>query len=473
MKVGPSRFKKISLAAVGLSMLAIAAGVYFILNPRKQASDPGVARTNWLSAYQRAVGPSDKAPAVPADPFGPITMETNEAEVTFAYVEGHSPSDTFDAGFKVADPSQRVELDGGAVYLKYLAVAWDVVKTNFDYAVRMEGAFYNNELQSVPASELHPKLQPWDRELDFRGSFPEVRFYFGTTNLANFQVLGMEAYDGRTRGSLTTGYSTSRSGDGFYFEHAIRRWHGGPLDLILYIAHGDPQVFTMRLEPGAEQKVPGRVIKYAGYVKDGASWSGHNNGKTNLVTFRGGRSSQRQSSVMLLEWPSTHRSPLKFELLDANGKIISTGGGNSGTMRSMRIHEEGNPASLRVTYFPKRTRCLFKLRTVPGIPAENENLSNLLLTKVPFMRVEAEWDFESDLESLLQLDIPMASSGKFPPGYFPRVFTNITAEALLIEYYKYSGVRPQFKIMNEAGKAEFIQPPWQQVLNKFIAWFEK
>lgn len=460
--------KRFFWTALIFSLATIGVGIYFLLNPALTVSDPSVLRTNNLADYQKTLAPALSAQAPPTNLFAPVSIVHGQAEVTIRLTNRFAFRGAAPAGnLENVGPTQTAKVGQGEFGLKYIGTAWDVVKTNFDYAARLPLHFFEApDWQPIAGEQLKPHLPDWEREADFRGEFPTVRFIMSHTNIGRMMLLGIDLFDARTKARLTTGYSSSSSGGSAYIECTTLLWHRAPVDFVAQLAYGDPIVHKVPAEIGAEVPFPGGLLKLVAITA--ASQGGWRTTTRNDVTeivFRNPAKNDGSALIFAI-WPTTSRAAVEIEALGADGTPLGARGSSSSDLLKV-VQVTGQPEDIkffRVTAFTNITRFVFHVDGLPGLPPENAAITNLLDTRIPFLRLEGAWAFESALSSMLQAAPPNITT--FPNGYFPKVFTNKTAKELLLEYLSHQPQPPNFKVNNEAGKIELIDPPWIEIWKK-------
>jgi hypothetical protein len=389
--------------------------------------------------------------------------------------EGRAP-EVFGFDLLKASRDQKVTLEQGLVYLKQIAVAWDIPKTNFEYAARVPARFFNPNLSEIPVDKMEPRLKEWDKNLDFRGEFPEARFIFAATNLPNFKLLGMDLFDARTHRSISSGYSSGTTPDGFYLQPTVRLWHKAPIELFVHLAHSGPE--TYEIEPGdhEEKQIGPARVRLGGIISDlssGISSSG--DGRTNRVwlTFAS-KEQEKLTGVVLFVWPNAYRAPINYEVLDEAGNPLeSYGGSTSGMIQVLNVRAKAELIKkIRLKLYPKISRLMFSVPYIPGLPPENSAVSNLFAVRIPYVRIREQYNFRAEIDSVLQLSLPFETMN-FPPRFFPLTFTNITAQELLNEYLKYAPEQKQVYVNMPESRLEMRDPPLIEIWKRIKALFTR
>lgn len=468
--------RKIILALLLLTCFFGLGALYWFLNPPAMMVDPAFPRP--ALDYDRTVAEL-KAEPVTNNVFSLLQLSTNDGRVEIMLAENPAAGpkqEVFPSQVVPASANHHATLDEGQIFLKYIATAWSIPATNFQYGVDVPARFFDSNLVAIAPEDLRPKLNQWDRRFQFRGDFPKVRFLFGTTNLPSFKLLGMDLFDARTHRSLSSGYSSHTTPDGFSLEPTVRLWHKAPIEAFVHLAHGHPQLFHIDPLDHDEKQIGPARIKLAAVLSGlDSGISSSSDGHTNRIWlhFASG-SAERQTAVVLFVWPNAYRAPIDCEILDADGNKLETAGSStSGPMHVINVRADGNRIkNIRLKFYPLVSRVRFSIPFVPALPPENAAITNLLDVRIPCLRIEAEYEFRASLESLLQLTIPFQTMN-FPQSYFPVTFTNRTTRELLDEYLQFAPPKQHPFVNVPEGQLQFRDPPLLEIWEKIKGIFQK
>lgn len=461
--------KQITLLLLVLIGGFLAVLTWFSLNPPSLFSDPSVPRPN--RSYDAVTTPREPAPPLTSNVFGSVTIRSNSNNLEIIIPQPQAPGELDPFGFQLrkASPSHHVALPPGSLHLNYMAVAWNVPTTNFDYSVNVPARFFTPELEPIPFDQLSPRLNPWEATLSYRGEFPEVKFAFTASNLPPWKLLGMELFDARTKRTLSTGYSHSSNPDGFYLSTPAGLWHKAPVQAFIHLAHGEPHVVDIPVHDFIEKNFGPARVKLAGILPGYSSGtSSSNDGRTNRVQVNfSSLPTETNSAVVMMVHPRAYRAPLDFAAIDQDGnKLESRGSTTSDSMHLLNIQASPDRIKfVRVLHYPHISRLQFDLPYIPGLPPENDAVTNLFDLKVPYVRMRYQDEFYSNLGTLLQLDISFRNLN-FPQGTFPLVYTNKTARQLLEDYLKFAPEQKQVRVDHESGTLEFRDPPLIEIWKK-------
>ncbi len=432
-------FRKAALITLFiLVLLAIAAGGWYWNSQTRLYSSPTSIRTN--DTYLLAHAPGKKLPPMPTNFFTSLRVEqtTNEVQV---WVPGgfSSPEPDYEPlQVHQAGPSQSVQIGSGSIRLAFVGTAHDVITTNFEWGIRLPAKYYTPDLQPATLSETTNVIQDYDRNLQFDGDFPAASFYFVKSNLPAFKSLNFAAFDARTQHPVTQGYGSSSLSNVFYYNPTIRLWHQTPVEVLLTIATGPQESFSIRPTAGAEIAYPSGIIRLlatADYNLGGTST--RSDGRTNHITLREATQpnwdTRPYCSFVFYCWPNA-RFRGEVEFYDADGKKLQAySSGTSGKLYHARINAYlEDVKEIRFQYYPNLHRISFTIPELPGLPEQNRNLENLFDIYVPAIHFQYEHAFQDNIAQVVQMtysSVPLT----FPNAYFPTIRTNTTARALFTE----------------------------------------
>jgi hypothetical protein len=472
------RFRRVAGAfLVILLVIAAATGYWIYRQGNAFFSDPALARTN--SAYEQAFASPVKQPAIATNSiaFGKMIIETNGTQIVIRMAESAVKKAELPFTVHRTTGTNALAIGDGTIRLAYLLSGWAAPLTNFDYGVRIPGKIYTADLRPMNSNEI--TLNEWERALEPRGDFPAAKLFFQIRNIPEYNLVRFQVFDGRTKRSLNSGTSSSRSTDSYWVESDIRLWHQTPIEVVSTVAIGPTEVFECKPEPGSELRFPGGALKLIYIVPQRINgWGSSSDGKTNTATLYLNRGEvvghTNESSFVFSVWPGMTEMPIQLELLDESGKKLDdSGGGSSDQILISSVFEKvDHVKTIRLKYYPHLYRLVWTIPELPGLPEENRNLKNLFDVRVPYMRFRSEWDYQENLKQLVAMDMdPLAIT--YPNGYFPLTRTNFTPRELLVDMESKLGKPLQLSVNSEKNKIEIRRPPWEILLEKIKKMFKK
>jgi hypothetical protein len=167
--------------------------------------------------------------------------------------------------------------------------------------------------------------------------------------------------------------------------------------------------------------------------------------------------------------PPASSLPFDFIGLGPKDKVLpGGGGGSSGNLFVMQVQAPRESVQkARLKFFPAVKQLVFHLPEIPGLPTENRGVQNLFKVRIPYVRVNGEYELREIIESTVQLRFGPSVAFNPPPGYFPHVFTNQTAENLLAENLQYLPDRRHVKV-NMATEEILLEEPFARELIKVL-----
>jgi len=318
------------------------------------------------------------------------------------------------------------------------------------------------------------RLPRHERDIRYRGVFPTVKFFFTYDPEEELKIIGYSLFDARTRASLSSGYSWGDQEGVAYVEMEVKKWHAGPVELVVDLATSPVERIEIPPEEGAVIRQPSWELHLAAVVEgDNNGSSSGSRGTNSYVEVRlnqSDRKDRKETTFVFLGDPWAHHLPLDLEAFGKDGRKLNNAGGSSSSRnltKSIRASLD-EVDHLRATVYKDVRRIVFELPGIHGLPAKNDEVSNLFDVRVPYLRIKTEWQFREAIEGLTQLRfggrVPVFNP---PPGYFPAEFHDVTAVELLDEYLAY-GPKPQAVAIDEEKRRFVLEPPLLERLGKKI-----
>lgn len=332
--------------------------------------------------------------------------------------------------------------------------------------------FYSAGLQPIRSDGLKGEVPA---HLPFRGKFPEAEFFFAASNLPSFKLVGFQVFDARTHWMLNRGYNSRVHREGLQVGTTMQIWHQAPLQIVITLALGDPEIRFLDLTNTTEIHYKQGIVKLlAGYPKPSNDFNSTSRDDTNVVSFNLAEESGKPTSTFaFLFWPSVSSVPVDINLVGENLLPLKSGGASSmDNLHLATIRDEVPPTSkIQLTYYPHIYRAVFTLPELPGLPEENRNLKNLFDAHIPIMQIMQEYEFASTLGHLVA-GVPHIFTLNYPQGYFPRYYTNTTPAELLAELTSLTPATHGPIVFNpETGTLEHRQSLFSRLLRKINNWF--
>lgn len=466
------------LAVIGL----FAAASLAFWSGRKESqlfSDPHFIRRN--AGYDSLFAREKPVQEEPPHLFEGVRVVTNADSLEVRYPAlGNGPENPVANELVRANAVQTASLGGNRLSLQVLGIAYpdQPVKTNFDYAVEMEGAWFSSGLKPIPSKEVTKIVADgWMRRLQFRGAFPEVKFLFKCDHPEEIKFMEQSVFNSETHQQLTTGSSSWRSREQFSFESSIGLWYSAPVEVVLTVAQGPVQTNKLELREGAELSLPAGRLRLAAVIEhNAASWSSSSGGPTNTVRLSfDGREKEPQTTCVFLAWPTGGAVPIDIEFIGQDGGTLpgGNGGGGSGNavITSTRA-ARGGIREIRVKYYPNIKRVFFHLPEIPGLPERNRHVASLFDVRIPYLRLRYEHEYASVLGQLLGMDVK-AFGYSIPPGTMPVTYTNATPRDILKDFERFLPPNRKLYVNSTSQSIEVRDPPlielWKKI-KKMFRW---
>lgn len=378
------------------------------------------------------------------------------------------------------NPRQSVSLHRGALQLRAIGTAYAdsyPADKRGEWSVQMEAAWFGADLAPLSRERIATMLaSEWLRKVRYEGNLPKVRFLFQATPGSEAKILSIKLLDSRTGRLLSRGYSLGKVNDEFQkADVTLGRWHQGPVTVFLDVAHGPVVVKETEAKVGNRlQFGPWNFYLLAAAQGDSNSSSAGSIHETNRVTVNLVPSPDHSVFIFAI-FPKAQAIPLDFHMLNAKKEKLTSWGGMTTTF--VNVQEVKAPLedvkAFQATHYTEVKRLVMELPELPGLPEENRSLENLMEVKLPrVVKVRNEWDLRELLEGTLQVRIVTTGTMKAPPGYFPRLYTNLTATRMIAELESFLPADTRIGIDTENFEVRTIGPWWKELLEKFESVFE-
>ena len=279
----------------------------------------------------------------------------------------------------------------------------------------------------------------------FYGSMPAFSFLVEMVSGENldYAFLGMEVWDSNLQSPINSpnsGFGTFGKGK-YFVERNLGLLRRAPVDLVFDIGIGPKDVFEIKPDE------IGNVIKYneghfsltaaeVGKSEGWSSGSSHNNVKTSVDLHR---SYEDYTTIVCFHLSPNRLSQLQISAIDRLGVEHQFGNGFSSGIISSKYAQVklSEITSFKVTRFPNFRRFIFSLPCLPGYPDQNEEITNLLDTWIPYIRFKDEFEFSQVLEKLTQMEVSIMNHGTISSRsgpFFPKEFRNVTVRDILREW---------------------------------------
>ncbi|MGZ8900711.1 MAG: hypothetical protein ACXW3Z_11500, partial [Limisphaerales bacterium] len=285
-------FRKAAVIVTVLLVIgAFGLGLWFWKSQNRFFSSPAAVRTNQI--YLQAHAPVTNVPSIDTNLFSQfqIARDTNRIQISFPdWTSGRGEVEYAPLNIHRANASQRIKIGEGSLRLVNIGMAYAQPRTNFDFGTQVPATYYTPDAKPVAREALPTMLPAYQQTLSFDGTFPASQFVFASTNIPELKTLRFQAFDATTHYPLASGYSSGEFTNGFYFGSALHLWHQTPVELIVTVATGPTETYSITPEEGAELQYPGGRMRLLIMSEDDlGSWSSNSDGRTNVMTFKLGK----------------------------------------------------------------------------------------------------------------------------------------------------------------------------------------
>jgi hypothetical protein len=401
-------------------------------------SSPTAIREN--SIYLRTHDDGTNLPPFDGAVFKSVAIERVADELTVKYGTSQELGRTLYGAIThhKAKGVEPIQIAAGSMRLAYVGVvpklppgvemARDLVLPPQYFTPDLNPAHTND-----PILQLQPHRQPLSAT-----RLPSARFIFVCSNLTDFVTWQFHAFDARTHYPLCNwDYQATPFRETIQFNTPLKLWHQTPIELVVTLAMGPTQIYSMAAVEGSELKLPIGGIKLLaisdgrfGDIKPGPPEPG-------TVTFTKNAhdpNDPRDFSLVFYCSPPVGSAAWEFEFYDNEGKQMDgwfKSGYGAVSIRAVNGLKE-NLKEIRVKYFPNLHRLSFTIPELPGLPEENRNITNLFDVHVPHIRTGSHLAMHQALRDLVQMEV---KNVPFDPRKKPLQSerTNTTSRAIFEE----------------------------------------
>ncbi len=251
----------------------------------------------------------------------------------------------------------------------------------------------------------------------------------------NMKVMRFRVFDTRTR-RVVTGAGIYRKTENLnIYEGDLAMWHNSPVDIVVDVAYGPCDVIEFDPVPGKGYSAPDADLRLVDRVDASGSSFGGSQSQVNIGLPR--KPDETREGLLFVCQPGVRASPFTIELLDADGAVISGGGGTSGMHALYFVPRDRSGDVERIRIIRRKTlrRVFFHLPYWPGLPPENANVDNLFDVHIPYVNLKEDLELERFFRSSLQLsEFRRTLGARRTAGFLPREYTDTSVRDILKEY---------------------------------------
>ena len=184
--------------------------------------------------------------------------------------------------------------------------------------------FDPGEGTELSTNEVARLMESHDPSLSFRGTFPSVKFLFEYPKDEKLKVIGYHLFDARTKTRLTGGYSWGGNDGKAHVQMNVKKWHAGPVELVVDLATGPTEVIEIPPKEGEVIRQPDWELQLAAVVEgDDSGTSSGSSGTNSYVELRFKKNEDKRRpeiSFLFLGDPWAYHLPVDLEIIDKDGE---------------------------------------------------------------------------------------------------------------------------------------------------------
>ena len=463
---------------VGLLLLVMLLYYQYADPARFWHCSPTEPRGGDLEAWQQTITQAQLPDEPNEDFFDNFTVSSDSDYFTVEHPSENPPDNVFAFELHEMTPGETLNIAGGNVKFSCIGTAYhDANQTMADDAVYR---LYDPNLQPVADTDLSNlgNCVTFESGSNFRyNSGLAVQLIFNYQQTEDLMFHGIKIFDSRTHKSLTGGYSSSGSNGSLRFNTHLPIWHRTPIDIVIDVSYGPVKTFEFAPRPGEgfdEGSFQCRLIGVFETVEPGRHSS---SSRDNIMTHQFPKAPPDKAGLIFFFVcrPTAGNMPVTFEFLDNDGNKINTrGSSTSGYTHSIAFRQPLEEIALiRARYRSRRYRIVMNLPYIPGLPEENNAISDLFDVHIPYVRLRDPGQVDQFVRHTLQLaqsrttgPVPAASINSFA---FPMDFNDVTIRDIARCYAQ--GGSLFVDIQKDQLNREYPVPLWErfkQFLQKFF-----
>jgi len=456
----------LTLAAIAVVVILASKPKYFV-DPKREGK-----KDDYLKIVTRA----EPGPGIDTELFKQLRITRTNESVRIVYPDStHPDSRLLNYALHRVEGAGGIPTPMGRFSLRYQGIGYGEFESdelqNYDSDVTAR-YFDLRAGRLIPTNDVPNLIEGHERQLGFRGAFPKVRYLFEYPQDEKLKVISYHLFDANTKTRLTGGYSWGGQDGKAYVEMDVKKWHSGPVELVVDLATGPVETIEIPPREGEVIRQPDWELRLAAVVEGDSSGTSSGSRGTNSyvqIRFRENETRRPETSFLFLGNPWAYHLPVDIAVTGKDGKEM-TGGGGGSSGRYVRKGIRGTLEAIdhvRATIYKDVKRVVFTLPTVYGLPKENDEITNLFETRIPYMRIKSKWEFREAIEGLAQLRFA-ARTPAFnpPPAYFPIEFHDTTPRELLEEYLSHSPQPQAVAVDVEQGKLILDEPVVQKLIKR-------
>ncbi|MGV3755242.1 MAG: hypothetical protein ACO1QS_07660 [Verrucomicrobiota bacterium] len=311
------------------------------------------------------------------------------------------------------------------------------------------GQFFTPDLKPLPEEALRKALPGVSNQLlPGVGLRPSFRFDL-TISGESWKCMSAKLYDARTQVMLSLAHGELAANGEYRVTAHPAMWHAGPVKLVIDLAVGPVEHEEIMPKAGATfsvANVPGQIV-YAGNNQIGETPRYDFDKDRVRLRFR---TFPSNGQAVFLWYVShyTDQTAFDIEYIDATGRTLERNPVMNGGQWIM--HDvTGNLdqiSKVRIRKYRHQQRFIIDLPALPGLPKENQQVTDLFQVRVPYLYFATESEQYGFIASTTQLKFDLRVAANPPPNSYPRALTNASVAEVLLDYARANSLSADFYV---------------------------
>ena len=353
-----------------IGFIAIVVAIVFVNAEEDLFSDANSPHDT--TAYDKLHAPPVAAPTLDSSALTNVTVirTNNRVRVKFPHIIA-GKADFYDYTTVRVAPGGSFKLIQGDLRIRYSGVAYGVVAQG-DNNRRVEGSFFDLDGQPLKPDDIKTIHSARDvSQLSIKGQWPVVRLAIEAHPDEKIKFLSARLYDARTKRNLVTGHISRTAKPNFkVYDFEMKRWHNGPVELVLDVAYGPIETIEMKAQPSTFARVGHYNLHLLAMSSGHANSSGGGPGQDESFmhwTIQD-KGKDTQATFGFAVFPFAGSFPAKVEfLVKGKVKLQSSGGHTSATGWILGVNSPlEDVQGILITDYPNARRIVFEIPRIPG-----------------------------------------------------------------------------------------------------------
>lgn len=430
------RSRKKTLVEIAFTLLVSVGLLFFAHNNSRRSSSTMTSLPDTQDWDLAHAGPTKPFPLTPAvlNSTALAPKPSGDLMLNFTNKAGSPQRNAYEYRIHRIKPGEMIDLDGNRIRLESLCV--QTIPTSNSKPVEQ---WYAPDLTPIAQQQHRRLITP--NNID--NYMPWIRFQFSREKLnsdAELKVVQFDMFDVRTHERIW--HASAHSGpaqlDSAWAEAMLMLYHNTPVEVMIEFATGPVATYRFPAKPGEGFTTGTVAVKLIGVFADRSGGVSYENSIINII--RTGTLHVGEQELIFFGWPDINVMDLECFGVDANGK--SLGAGQQSILQDKFLMNQtfpkglGKIESIMLRRHRNRHRVFFELPRVPGLPAENTNIQDLLDVRIPHVVFRDANELETFVQRVLQVHGISSTGHKSPssrrtfPSY-PMEFKDATVRDIL------------------------------------------